>query len=239
VKKTTVIARSVFGNLARVEILPEGMLDHLCTLAELPKGDEAEALGRMRAVIDARLQVQGWPSLDVRITVDRVGAWHITEDMDGDLAGGNVRILPGRTFIEAQVEPLSTGWFLVRMADHIMRLIDGLRRDDAPAVLRDALALGADMRELELIQLGARRWAEAGKKSRDGAAAENERRIRESFASLHGAMAQELANKISGEHPNWPWTQIRKSLLNKLKQDYGIDVSDETVKKSLRNPRGR
>jgi hypothetical protein len=214
------IARDVFGAVSERTI----------EIATDVAPDDAEALAALRAALDAELQAQGWPPLDARVTVSGDGTWRLCTDMAADLAGGHVLIPKGRTYIEQTAAPLSTDWFLARMADRCLRLLDGLRRDDPHSVLRDAFALGADLRELEIRQK-ALREATLGdaqlRASEQGAAT----RRAGSFAAKHGAEAQRRACEIAADKPHWTWSQTRA----RLAREFG--VSPETIKKFVRNPK--
>lgn len=59
----------------------------------------------------------------------------------------------------------------------------------------------------------------------------NEMRSASGFAAMHGEEAQALAHEIADRNPNLSWTAIRNQLAAKF------NVSAETIKKSLRNPK--
>ncbi|MBF9029880.1 hypothetical protein HKCCE3408_05700 [Rhodobacterales bacterium HKCCE3408] len=214
------IARDVFG------VVSEKTIELATELAP----DDAAALTELRAALDEELQAQGWPPLDARITVAPDGSWRITEDMAADLAGGNVSIPLGRTYIEQNAEPLKDAWFLARMADRCMRLLDGLRRDDVTTVLRDAFQLGDDLRELEIRQK-ALREATLGEAQLKASARGTAIRRAGSFATKHGAEAQRRAHELATNKPHWTWFQTRQV----LGQEFG--VSPETIKKFVTNPK--
>lgn len=52
-----------------------------------------------------------------------------------------------------------------------------------------------------------------------------------SFATTHGAEAQEMANSIFANNPNLSWAAIRRTIATRY------DVSAETVKNALKNPK--
>lgn len=76
----------------------------------------------------------------------------------------------------------------------------------------------------EALALTGRAQVKAGKRG-------NEMRSSTSFAATHGIEAQAVADEIAAKNPKLSWSAIRNTVAARF------EVSPETIKKSLRNPK--
>lgn len=199
------------------------------TLGAKPKGwGIRDEIGEIRELIDVALHGMGWPRSNECIAVDQNGEWRPITSPD-ELREGE-KFHWSFMWISDAAEPLSEAYFLGKMSFEIAGIEHAIEAGDMLAIFRHGGRIGAHQTEIDVRRI-ALRYATIGRKQLAASEAGRATRSADSFKTLYGDEAQRRADALHLENQRRTWARIRQILAAEY------EVSAETIKKALKNPK--